>query len=72
MVAALVSGRGRAREFRASQNRRNPRAIGRIDDIQVPEGHKVTFAAYAEGVQIYRLERLEVGLRGPAGDAVRR
>jgi uncharacterized protein DUF3455 len=24
------------------------------DDIQVPAGHKVVFAAYAEGVQVYR------------------
>jgi hypothetical protein len=36
-----------------------------VDDIQVPEGHKVVFAAYAEGVQIYRWDGSKWNFVGP-------
>ena len=54
LLAAVVLSFAAARESRAGQFTRALATLDGAEDIQVPAGHKVVFAAYAEGVRIYR------------------
>jgi hypothetical protein len=39
--------------------------LGDCNDLQAPEGHKVAFWAYAEGVQVYRWNGTSWAFQGP-------
>jgi hypothetical protein len=53
LVAGLLLAPGAAVGANPGNNHRGP-DLGDYDNLEVPEGHKVSFRAYAEGVQIYR------------------
>ena len=64
MVAALVLAVAALVSFARSKSAEST-AMDPYEDIQVPEGYKETFAAYAEGVQIYRWNGTKWDFAGP-------